>query len=109
MRVFNPETNYLEEAINVYKFYFTEIKYTLKQRMQTLHLAMAYFTQTVMRCPCLQKSEIGIIAASAFLCASKFDEIDYSLPSIHTLRKEMNQSKYFIDYDKDFVQENFVS
>lgn len=86
MRVFNRETKYLEDAINIYKFYFKELKYSLKQRTQTLHLAMAYFTQTVMRCPCLQQSEIGIIAATSFLCASKFDEIDYELPSIKKIK-----------------------
>ena len=105
----NPETNYLSEVINVYKFYFDEIRYNLNQRKQTLYLAMAYFTQTIMRCPCLQKSEIGIIASSALLLASKFDEIDYSLPSIKKIKKQMDNSFYFEEYDKDFTQWNFVS
>lgn len=109
MRFNNLETNYLSEAINVYKFYFDDVLYNLKQRKQTLHLAMTYFTQTVMRCPCLQKSEIGIIAASALLLASKFDEIDYSLPSINKIRREMDRSVYFRWYDKDFYQWNFIS
>ena len=109
MRIYKPEAKYLVEAINVYKFYFNELKHNLDQRMQTLHLAFAYFTQTIMRCPCLQKSEIGIIAACSFLCASKFDEIDYALPSIKTIQKEMMKSKYFGAYDKDFVQNNFIS
>lgn len=55
MRIFNKEAKYLSDSINVYKFYFNELQYSLKQRPQTLHLAMAYFTQTIMRCPCLQK------------------------------------------------------
>lgn len=55
MRVYKPEAKYLDEAINVYKFYFNELKHNLNQRTQTLHLAFAYFTQTIMRCPCLQK------------------------------------------------------
>lgn len=109
MRYNNAETNYLSEAINVYKFYFDDCQYNLKQRKQTLHLAMAYFTQTVMRCPCLQKSEIGIIAASALLLASKFDEIDYSLPSINKIRREMDRSVHFRSYDKDFYQWNFIA
>jgi hypothetical protein len=109
MRVYNNETNYLEESVNVYKFYFNEIMKHLKQRMKTMHLAMAYFTQTIMRCPCLQKSEIGIIAVTALLLASKFDEIDYSLPTIKQLRYEMQQSKYLLQYDRDFSQFNFVS
>jgi hypothetical protein len=55
MRMYKPEAKYLAEAVNVYKFYFNELKHNLDQRMQTLHLAFAYFTQTIMRCPCLQK------------------------------------------------------
>jgi len=82
MRINNQDTCFLEEIINVYNFYFDELKVSLKQRAKTLHLAMAYFTQTIMRCPCLQKAEIGIIAATSFLLASKFDEIDYHLPNI---------------------------
>lgn len=93
----------------MYKFYFDEIQHNLTQRKQTLHLAMTYFTQTIMRCPWLQKSEIGIIASSALLLASKFDEIDYSLPSIKKIKKEMDKSKYFWDYDTDFAQWNFIS
>lgn len=109
MRLFNQETKFMEELINVYKFYFNDVKPNLKQRTRTMHLALAYFTQTVMRWPCLQKSEIGIIAASAFLCASKFDEIDYNLPSIRKVRSEMMRSKHFIQYDTDFANNNFVS
>lgn len=109
MRTYNPDTNYLEESINVYKFYFDELKHSFKQRMKTMHLAMAYFTQTIMRWPCLQRSEIGIIAASSFLWASKFDEIDYNLPSIKSLTHEMANSKYLKNYDCDFTQFNFIS
>ena len=49
MRMYKTDTKFLKYAINVYKFYFNEIKYSLKQRTQTLHLAMAYFSQTIMR------------------------------------------------------------
>jgi hypothetical protein len=56
-----------------------------------------------------KNSEIGIIAACSFLCASKFDEIDYALPSVNTIQKEMNRSKYFGAYERDFVQSNFIS
>lgn len=109
LRMYNPGTQYQSEILNVYKFYFEEIQYNLTQRKQTLYLAMAYFTQTIMRCPWLQKSEIGIIASSALLLASKFDEIDYSLPSIKKIKREMEKSQYFKNYDTDFAQWNFIS
>ena len=109
MRIYNNDARYLEELINVYHFYFDELKSTFKQRPRTLHLAMEYFNQIVMRCPWLQKSEIGIIAASSFLWASKFDEIDYNLPRIEKVKQEMIKSKYFVQYDTDFVRKNFIS
>ena len=51
MRIYNNDARYLEELINVYHFYFDELKSTFKQRPRTLHLAMEYFNQIVMRCP----------------------------------------------------------
>ena len=55
MRIYNEDTKHLDEVVQVYKFYFDDIYTQLRQQARTMHLAMAYFTQTIMRCPCLQK------------------------------------------------------
>ena len=39
---------YYEECINIFQFYFEEGRNILYQRKQTLHLAMTYFTQTIL-------------------------------------------------------------
>lgn len=48
-RVYNEKIMYLEEVVPVFKFYFKECYQKLEQRKQTCHLAMAYYTQTIMR------------------------------------------------------------
>ena len=49
MRMYNTDTKFFKDAMNVYKFYFNEVKDSLTQPSQTLHLAMAYFSQTIIR------------------------------------------------------------
>lgn len=109
MRVYSDRIRYLEEAKNIYKFYFKEAYQALEQRKQTCHLAMAYFTQTVMRCPNLKMNELGVIAVAALFCASKFDEIDYHLPPIILMKQLMDHSRYISHYDRTFLEEDIIA
>mmetsp|Transcript_1319 Transcript_1319/g.1431 ORF Transcript_1319/g.1431 Transcript_1319/m.1431 type:complete len:335 (+) Transcript_1319:36-1040(+) len=109
MRLYNEQTLYLEEIPNVFQFYFREIQSSLGQNKQTLHLAMAYFTQTIMRCPNLRRNEIGVIAASAMFCACKFDEIDYNLPPLVIVMKTMFSSSWISQYDNRFDENDMIA
>lgn len=108
LRVYKPEVRYYEEIGNVYRFIFEDGYYNLQQRTQTCHLAMAYFTQTIMRCPNLKKNEIGVISAAALMVASKFDELDYNLPPASYICKIMNNSKSVGHYDVAFNESDLI-
>lgn len=49
LRLYNERIQHMEEAVNVFKFYFKDCYQRLEQRKQTCHLAMTYFTETIMR------------------------------------------------------------
>lgn len=49
LRKYDPYISHTEEITNVFKFYFKEASQKLQQRKQTCHLAMTYFTETIMR------------------------------------------------------------
>jgi hypothetical protein len=107
LRVYNPRIQHTEEIVNVFKFYFKEGYKALEQRKQTCHLAISYFTQTIMRCPNLKKNEIGVIATASLMCASKFDEVDYFLPPVSLLHQLMNYSAYISHYGKNGSYDSF--
>lgn len=69
---------------------------------------MAYFTQTMMRCPNLRKNEVGVIAAASLMVASKFDELDYHLPPASFISKIMHESAYLGHYDSYFNEKDII-
>ena len=107
MRIYNESIPHWEELVNVHRFFFKEAREWLFQKEQTSHLAMEYFVQTIMRCPNLKRNEMGIIAVTSLLLASKFDEIDYSLVSSYHLKLMLETSPYLSQYENKF-QENDI-
>ena len=57
----------------------------------------------------IKNENMSIIGITCFLLASKFDEIDYQLPSIRSLLRLMNQSKYLSSYCLKFRCEDIAS
>lgn len=108
MRIYKESVPHHCEIVNVYKFLFKDAAQWLHQSNQTLHLAMEYYIQTAMRCPNLKKSEIGIIAVTWLLIASKFDEIDYNLVSSWYLRLMLSTSPYLCQYDSKFQEIDII-
>lgn len=122
MRVYNPNVMF-DNLPDVYWYYFYDCKSVIQQRMQTLHLAMNYYTQCYtkmwmmdtreieLRYPRIchfvrAKSDIAHILVPAWLLlASKFDEIDYNLPSFNYLRNSQKLSQFWVGFQwADYVE-----
>ncbi|CAI2362830.1 unnamed protein product [Moneuplotes crassus] len=122
MRIFNPNVMF-DNLPDVYCYYFYDCKSVIQQRMQTLHLAMNYYTQCYtkmcmmdtreieLRYPRIchfvrAKSDIAhILVPACLLLASKFDEIDYNLPSFNYLRSSQKLSQFWVGFQwADYVE-----
>ena len=108
LRVYKPEVRYQADIVNVYKFIFKEAAEVMKQRLQTCHLAMEYFTQAMMRWPNLKRNEIGVITAASLMVASKFDELDYNLLPASYIFLQMKESPNIGHYDKSFTENDII-
>lgn len=100
MRTFNPNAKYLEHFFDCYSYYFKNCHKTIKQRYQTLHLAIGYFTQWMMKSTQLHHTQIELCVATCLLLASKYDEIDYNLPSFEYIQHHM-KSEYTASLSRD--------
>ena len=78
-RVYNPKMPLLKYFHLVYKYYFSECKHMLKQRVGTLNLAFTYFTQICSKIADLDRRDIWLLVVTWLLLASKLDEIDDNL------------------------------
>jgi hypothetical protein len=108
LRIYDPNVQYREEIINVYKFIFNDGHFNFRQRIQTCHLAMTYFTEIMMSCPNFKKNEIGAISAASLLIASKFDELDYNLLPASLICQVTNRSKNVGYYGEDFNERDLI-
>ena len=102
-RFYNPEANF-DNILDVYCYYFYDCKNAVKQRLETLHIAMDLFTQCIMKISTMSYEELDsygcnfaniskdrfgfnyILVSTWLLISSKFNEIDYNLPSFEYLK-----------------------
>lgn len=102
MRVYNSDVRFQAHLINVYKYYFFDCHHSIQQRYRTIHLAMAYFTQSLMRITDISFRELELLIPTCLLLASKLDEIDYNLPSFDYMVHHMNKSEHMKNYSLRF-------
>ena len=93
-RVFNDKARFQTHLINVYKYFFNDWNKSIQQRHQTLHLAIAFFTQVIMRNNRITFQEVELLIPTSLLLASKLDEIDYNLPSFSYIMHHMKNSEH---------------
>ena len=108
MRMYDAHAKHLENFYNVYNYYFIDCHNTINQRIQTLHLAIGYFTQMLMWVSALGKHDVEILAIVCLLMASKLDEIDYNLPSFEYILNHMKKSKFWINYSLRFNKKDYI-
>lgn len=73
---------------------------------------MAYFTQALMRLSSLNHMDIDVLVAACLLIASKFDEIDYNLPSFDYLQNSKRLNHFwsriswneYVQFEKFLIQ-----
>ena len=97
-RKFNDQAKFQTHLINVYKYFFNDWYKGIQQRHQTLHLAMAFFTQVIMRNNGIRFQDLELLIPTALILASKVDEIDYNLPSFEYILQHMKKSEHMKHY-----------
>lgn len=96
MRCYDPAMSFIKYLPIVYRYYFEDCHYGLKQRVNTLNLAFAYFIQVCTKMKHLTENDLDMVVITCLLIASKLDEIDYNLPSFPYLIKHYGKSRHRI-------------
>ena len=107
-RVYNDHARFQIHIINVYKYFFTDCHKSIQQRYSTLHLAISYFTQLLMRIHGLSFQTVEMLIPTCLLLASKLDEIDYNLPSFEYIVQHMKNSEHMNNYSLRFFKQDYI-
>ena len=107
-RIYNPKPKFETYFKDIYKYYFLDCHYSIQQRYQTLHLAMSYFTQSIMGLSNINHKNIDLLAATCLLLGSKLDEIDYNLPSFEYILYHMKNSEHMKNYSLKFSKQEHI-
>ena len=107
-RIFNDHARFQIHLINVYKYFFADCQKSIQQRYRTLHLAIGYFTQLIMKTHGLSFQNVELLIPTWLLLASKLDEIDYNLPSFEYIVQHMKNSEHMNNYSLRFYKEDYI-
>lgn len=107
-RIYNDHARFQIHIINVYKYFFTDCHQSIQQRYQTLHLAIGYFTQLIMKIHGLSFQTVEMLIPTCLLLASKLDEIDYNLPSFEYIAQHMKNSEHMNNYSLRFYKQDYI-
>jgi hypothetical protein len=104
MRFYNDRIVFEKHLPLVYKYYFKDWHYSIKQRTGTLNLAFAYFIQICTKLKQLEARDLDMLVITCLLIASKLDEIDDHLPSFEYMLKHYSRSRYRLSEISKFAK-----